>query len=466
VNQFQAPGADHYYGGGLTSSSLHPVVLAVLLVVAVLILTVPKKHIIVPFLAGVVLIPIGQQLYALGMHWTAYRIIVLAGLARAVMIKTSSKNGLFAGGFTFMDKTFVACTLCQAAAFVLLYRDPAALINQLGFLVDFLGAYFVVRAIIRDEGGIYRTLKALAMITVILAMGMVWEQVARQNVFGMLGGTRAVPEIREGRTRSQAAFQHSITAGVFGASLLPLFVLLWKTRRAKSMAMAGVAGCTVMTICSNSSTPLLTWAAGVVGICLWPVRRRMRLVRWALAVSVVALHLVMKSPVWFLIARIDLTGSSSGYHRAEVVDQFIRHFWEWWLIGTKDVGNWGWDMWDSQNEFDRVGVTGGLLALVLFILTIKRAYARIGLARKSLAGTKGEWQLWCLGTAMFASIVSFFGVNYYDQTKIVWFILLAMIVAATSATSGTSGGEVDAGIEGEAEDRFEQVHVEAPPQPV
>src|ERR1035438_4426749 len=152
------------------------------------------------------------------------------------------------------------------------------------------------------------------------------------------------------------AFQHSITAGVFGATLLPLFLLLWKNGKAKLMAAVGLLGCTVMTICSNSSTPLLGWAAGVGVICLWPVRKQMRVVRRGLAVTLVVLHLVMKAPVWFLIARIDLTGGSSGYHRAELVDNFIRHFTEWWLIGTDNAGNWGWDLWDQQNQYVQTGV--------------------------------------------------------------------------------------------------------------
>ena len=54
----------------------------------------------------------------------------------------------------------------------------------------------------------------------------------------------------------------------------------------------------------------------------------------------------------------------------------------------------------------------------------------LGDARKSVDGDKGkEWMLWCLGSAMFANVVAFFGVNYFDQSRIWWFILLAMISA-------------------------------------
>jgi len=140
----------------------------------------------------------------------------------------------------------------------------------------------------------------------------------------------------------------------------------------------------------------------------------------------------MKAPVWFLIAHIDLTGGSSGYHRAELVDQFIRHFSDWCLIGTRDAATWAWDMWDQQNQYVDVGETGGLASLVFFIAMISRISARIGNARKLVEGDGREWLMWFLGASLFANLVAFFGVNYFDQSRIAWFLLLAMIAAASA----------------------------------
>ncbi len=163
------------------------------------------------------------------------------------------------------------------------------------------------------------------------------------------------------------------------------------------------------------------------------MRKRMRTVRWVLVISLVSLHMVMKAPVWFLLAHIDLTGSSSGYHRAELVDQCIRHFWDWWLIGTKDAGTWAWDMWDSQNQYVQVAETGGLAALVFFIVMIKRMYASLGNARKLVQDAKKQqWTLWLLGCALFAHLASFFGINYFDQARVNWFILIAAVSAFTA----------------------------------
>jgi hypothetical protein len=159
----------------------------------------------------------------------------------------------------------------------------------------------------------------------------------------------------------------------------------------------------------------------------------MRSVRWGIVTALLLLALIMKAPVWFIIAHIDLTGGSSGYHRAELVDQFIRHFSSWWLIGTKDAGTWGWDMWDVQNQYVDTGETGGIAAFIFFIVMISRSFARIGDARKVVDGDKNrELYLWLLGSALFANCLAFIGANYFDQTKVSWFILLAIISAITA----------------------------------
>jgi hypothetical protein len=151
-----------------------------------------------------------------------------------------------------------------------------------------------------------------------------------------------------------------------------------------------------------------------------------------LAMALIALHLVMKAPVWFLIAHIDLTGSSSSYHRAELIDQFVNHFSNWWLIGTKDAATWGWDMWDAQNMYVSVGEAGGLIALFFYILVISRSFARLGDARKRATDKQQEWLIWLLGAALLANVVAFFGVNYFDQSRMAWFALLAMVCACTA----------------------------------
>jgi hypothetical protein len=237
--------------------------------------------------------------------------------------------------------------------------------------------------------------------------------------------------VRDGKIRSEGVMG-CIYAGVFAGVLIPLFVWLWTEGKSRMAACAGLAGATAMVITSNSSTSWMAFGGSLVGLGFWPLRKQMRLVRWGFALTLVTLHLVMKAPVWALIARVDLTGSSSSDHRYRLVDATIRHFSDWWLLGYKYYNLWGWDMWDTCNQFVDVAVKGGLLTLVCYIAIFSRSFGAIGTARKQVSGDRGrELLLWCLGADLFANVVASFGINYMTQLVMSLFTLLACISVAT-----------------------------------
>lgn len=423
---------NYFLGGGPGETLMGPVGAAMMLVAIALMFALSRKYIIVPALLAVFLVPGGEVVVLGGAHLMPIRIVALFGLIRMGWLHYSSRGSLFAGGFNPVDKAFFWCTLAHSAAFILLWRTTGAVTNQLGFLLGEIGLYVVVRFLIRDDEDIYRVVKTLAVVAAINACGMIYERMRVQNLFGLvIGGVDAVPLIREGRIRSQGAFGHAILAGTFGAMLLPLFVLLWTDARAKALAVVGVISSVIMVLTSASSTPLMAIFGVIVATCCWPIRRSMRIVRWAIALTLIALHLVMKAPVWFLIARVDMVGGSASFDRANLIDVFVRHFFDWWLVGTRDIGSWGWSMWDLSDMYVSKGESGGLISLIFFIAIITRSFGRIGKARKSVQGRKREWFMWLLGAALYANVMAFFGVSYWDQTAAAWFVLLAIISAAT-----------------------------------
>lgn len=159
----------------------------------------------------------------------------------------------------------------------------------------------------------------------------------------------------------------------------------------------------------------------------------MRLVRWGIIGMLVALQMVMKAPVWFLIQRVDLIAGSSGYHRAMLVNDFIMNFRDWWLIGTKDNAAWGFDMWDLCNQYVAEGQVGGLATLICFIALICLCFSKLGKARKAVEGDRSkEWFFWLLGAALFSHVMAYFGISYFDQTRDAWFALLGLILVATT----------------------------------
>lgn len=420
------------FAGGATATTLSPIVLIAMVLAIVLILVLPRKYVIVPLFFILFLVPIGEQIVVGGVHLFVSRIVILAGLLRMLSTKmTSQGEAVLPTGLNSVDRAFVWCTLCQACAVTLSSFSGDAFVNQVGFILDYLGGYFLIRFLLQDKENIYRALKSLAFIAMIVSACMLVEHVTLQNVFGFIGG-QMKPEIRDGLVRCQGPFAHELMAGAFGATSLPLFLILWRHGKAKFIASIGVIGAVLITWTSNSSTSLLAIAAAILAICFFPMRKSMRKVRWGIVAGLIALQLVMKAPVWFAIAHIDLTGGSSSYQRAALVDGFIRHFSDWWLMGTGNSGAWGWDMWDTQNQFVMVGESGGLLALIFFIAMISRGFAALGSARKSVEGeSRNEWFFWLLGAALFANVVAFFGVNYFDQMKFAWFALLAMIPVTT-----------------------------------
>jgi hypothetical protein len=254
------------------------------------------------------------------------------------------------------------------------------------------------------------------------------------NVFGYTHSRPLTPEVRNGSIRAQAYFSHPILAGCFGATLVPLFYWLWRSGRAKVMAVGGTIGSALMVFFSASSTPAMAFLGGIGALFLWPLRHSMRLVRWGIVLALGGLALVMKAPLWFIIAHADVTGASTAWDRAALIDTFVRHFSDWWLIGTNQTGTWGFDMWDLSNAYVEEGEIGGLVAFVCFIALISASFGRLGRMRRQVEGDKKqEWLYWCLGGVMFAHVLAYFGVSYFDQTQIWWFASLAMVSAATSA---------------------------------
>ena len=421
------------FGGGSSVSIIHPAVLVAMVVVVVLLLILPRKRVLLPYLAIILLTPLGQQFVVAGIHLYVFRVVTLITCLRIASIARSSREPLFAGGFNPVDKVFFLWLIFRVMAFMARNPSSAALINQVGFVWGSVGVYLSLRFLIRDQEDMKKAIKWFAVFAMIMAVCMVNERMTGRNVFGMLGGVPLISEVRDGHIRSQGVFQHALRAGTYGATLLPLLILLWRYWKVRVLALLGMIASVVMVVATASSTPILTLAMGIGAIFAWPFRRNLRLFRWGLSLGLIGLHLVMKAPVWFLIGHMAVLGGSSSDQRAHLVDLFIRHFGEWWLIGTNNNASWGYSMWDTVNGYVEEGILGGFAAFVLFIVVITRCFGRIGTARKLVDGDREqEFFFWLLGAALFTHIVAFFGISYTDNIQFYWLAVLAMISAATA----------------------------------
>jgi hypothetical protein len=421
------------FGGGAGQTLLHPLVLAALLVTVLLIFLLPRRYLVMPLLACTFLIPLPQELLIGGVHFFVFRLLVIAFAVRMLIVFFSSPDRIFHGRLDRFDLLFLCWAILRAAAVILIFRVGGAVINQAGFLMDAVGGFFLLRYAISDDEDITRALKSLAVISFVISLFMLWEKTHQTNLFAILGGVPPEPEVRDALVRAQGPFQHEILAGTFGATLAPLFFMLWKTGKSTLFAVLGFVAATIITFASGSSTPVFAFLAGLAAICLWPMRRHMRLVRWGVVAGIAALSAVMKAPVWFLIARVGVVGGSSGYHRAMLVNNFVTRFSDWWLIGTKENSTWGANMWDLSNQFVAEGQTGGLATFICFMAVICIAFSRLGRARKAVEGDRQkEWYFWSIGCALFAHISAFMGISYFDQVRVLWFLTLVIAVVAAA----------------------------------
>jgi hypothetical protein len=414
---------NYYFGGGDDSTSATPLAVLVLLTAIILVFALPRKYAYVPFLIAAMLLPLHVVLLIGSLHFNATRILVLGGWLRLLV-----RGNRFPGRLQPIDKIALCSALCSAVMYSLLWQDLGAVTNRLGFLVTTMGTYFLMRFLVRDRQDVVRVIQTLAVVAIMIAPLMMYEHSSAYNPFWLLGAPE-ITDIRDGQVRAQGPFGHAIVAGTVGAALLPLFVGLFFYRpRTRLLAAAAVVSSAVMVLASRSSTPVLTSAAAVLGLVMWPARKSMRAVRWGIVIFLLVAQFLMKSPVWFVMTRAGGVMGGSGWHRSMLVDNFVRHFSQWWLVGTRANPDWGWSMWDVDNAYVGAGLSGGLLSFIFFIAVLVYAYKVIGKARKlAEKDPRALGLIWVLGVALFANTVAFFGIVYFDQGIVAWYTLLAMI---------------------------------------
>jgi hypothetical protein len=433
--RFEMP--DNLYFGGGGDTAVTPLALAILICGVLLILFLPRRYVIVPLLVAGLWLPVSVNILVAGFHFYALRVLLSAGCAR-VLIRGEVRR-LYMNTF---DKVFLSWTLCSASMYCFLW-GWAAVSNRLGFLYTTLGSYFLMRVLIRDKVDIRRVLATLAIALALLAPFLLQEHLTGYNSLSILGAN-AVSVPRNGGIRAQGPFLHPVICGTLGAMLLPAFMALWwQGKWNRLAAVVGVFASFTMMIFSSSSTPLMTFAAGLAGFLLWPARHSLRWLRWGLVAALITIQLLMKAPVWYLLAHIGAATGGSGYHRATLIDTFVRHFSQWWLFGTQNNADWGYYMWDVDNAFVASGLQGGVLTFALFIAVFVFGFKMIGTARKRTeTSTKDARLIWGIGCSLFANTVAFFGIFYFDQSILAWYGLLAMISAAGATIGVRSQKEI------------------------
>ena len=399
-------------------------ILLIILLGGALIFFGPRPWVLPAILALTVFVSMRFHVFVFGLNFYIARILLLLAWAR-VLIR-GEHHGL---RFLPMDRAFVLFAGSMVLVETLRRGWPGFVYASANSFYDALGLYFLSRILLREARDIKQVIASLAVICSVLAGFMLAERLTRHNFLTLLGASELV-QGREGKLRCQATFSHPVLAGTYGAVLVPLFVACWwQGRGMKKLALAGTVASTIMAASSGSSGPIMTYAAVLAGLGFWPLRRSMRPLRWGILLGLAALHLVMQAPVWALIARASsLTGGGSGYHRFNLLDEFISHTADWWFLGIESTEGWGWLIDDVANTYCIIAKHGGLLALVMFIRLLAAGFRQVGIARNEAVNDRQtEILVWAFGAVLFGHVVTFLGTSYFDQTGVLWYVTLAML---------------------------------------
>jgi hypothetical protein len=409
--------------------NVNPLALTFLLAMAFVILWSNRRNAVGAVLAIAALIPLGQQITLFGLHFYFLRILILVGLCR-LLIKQET-NGF---KLVTLDKLFI-CWMVVGFICELLRGGSA---ETFGAVYDAAGIYFLIRIWTQTSEDVLAHLRLLAFLAIIVGICMAWETIRREDLFYVFGGVAKIPTERDGRFRAEGPFLQPILAGTFGATLFPLLIGLWRNGgRGRWLVLGGIVGSVIITVASASSGPLLTFVAALIGFGLWPMRERMHFFRRSIVIVLIGLTLVMNAPVWYLIARMsDVTGGG-GWHRSWLIQQFMTHLSQWWLVGTSYTANWAPggevmpnnpNMMDITNQYVAQGIHGGILCLGLFVAIIVICFKTVGrFVRGELEPTVHRIMLWALGVSLASHCAAFISVSYFDQIQVFWFWLLAVI---------------------------------------
>ncbi|MEM7624103.1 MAG: hypothetical protein AAF333_00595 [Planctomycetota bacterium] len=404
---------------------IHPLGLTALIIAAVGVLFLPRRWAIAPVFVLACFVSPVQRLVVWEIDFDFFRILALVGWLRLLL-----RSEYHEMKWTRLDIWISLQIVAGTTIFIISRGAFDAFINGVGRGFDALGLYFLVRHLIRSEAEIRRFGLLMAAVALPVAAFFVLEKQTGRNIFSIFGGVPEYTLVRRGELRCQGAFVHPIIAGCFWVGLLPVMIHLARFGKTwvKILAGSGIISALIVVWACASSTPMAGVAAVILGTGLFGLRYRTRLLTWLAVGGVVFLQLLMAAPIWHLFVRVRIIGGSTGYHRFMLIDQFVKRFGEWALLGTPTTEHWGRGLIDVTCHYIAVGIGGGVISLALFIGVIVVAHRSAIRCSVAAGEDRARADLsWALLTTVFAHSIMFMAVSYFGQGTPLWIFHLAVI---------------------------------------
>ena len=425
--------------------------IVLLLTLLCVVLFATRRSALLAMVAGVLYLTQGQVFEIAGLHFFAVRILGFGLLARVLLRREFSFSAL-----TSIDRAFVALYVYTTLVFLL--RSDGEQANRIAETIDAFCCYFGFRGLIQGEDDLWWLLRALVVLLVPYVCLVGIERITGRNPFAFMGGVDAESWLRDEKTRCTGSFRYAVTLGTFAASFLALYVSMFLNRERK-WGLVGVLFCAGLVWAGNSGGSFSAVVVAVVAWVFWRWREGMRRVRWIIVGVLVSLALVMKAPIWYIFSRGGDVFGGDGWHRSYLIDVALRHLNLWWLVGTpiKDTADWfpyillATGGADITNYYLTFGLAAGVGAIALLIMVLVRAFRAIGLARAKIESPETSVRssallLWGLGSLLTVHVVNWFGVSYFDQIYVIWFLQLAAVASISNAflnDRGTGTPEIE-----------------------
>lgn len=406
-----------------------PLAVVFLLANSLALLLLPRRWVIASLLAGCFYMTVGQGVQIAGINFPMYRMFLLVALFRTIV-----RGEQLQGGFNAIDKLILAWALWVFLASLFQpFEEGSGPVYALGMIFNISLVYFLVRIWCQDLDELRTILAMIAILLVPVALEMLQELKTGRNFFSIFGGVSPEVMIREGKLRASGPFKHAILAGSVGAACLPLMIGIW--RRNKIFATIGIGASVLMVLASHSSGPLMSMMFGLMAVGLWRFRLHLIYFQILAVLGYFAFQFYSGRPGYYIISRIDLTGGSTGYHRARLIESAFEHFNEWWLIGTNYTRHWmatgvsfSEKHTDITNYYIAFGILGGFLSMALIIIIFGKAFLQIAatIRQPSISG-EDAFLVWCLGAGLFAHAATSISVSYFDQSMTFVWLNVAII---------------------------------------
>lgn len=407
--------------------------LVFLIISATAVMVLHRNWVLIPLLASCCYMTIGQGVQLGPVSLPVYRIVLAVGLLRVIV-----RRETIAGGINTIDKLIIAWAGWMVfASFFHEWMPGSGPVYASGLVYNIMLVYFLTRVWCRDLSELMAVSRIMAWLLVPVAVAMLAEHALERNIFGMFGGVSEGVTVRDGKIRAQGPFAHPILAGTVGAVCFPMMIGIWRQHR--TSAITGMAACVAIVFASNSSGPLMSLLMGVFALLMWRCRSWLWVFRWAVIGAYLSAEILMTRPAYYLISKIDLTGSSTGWHRSRLIEVAFEHLSEWWAFGTDYTYHWmPYPLDDRHSDITNyylfIGIIGGLPAMLLLIAIMWRAFVWVGDSIRNAPAALQEhrFMIWCLGAGLFAHAGTSLSVAYFDQSMMFFWLNIGVISSAYS----------------------------------